>query len=405
MNEVMWLDNSDRPRVGARTIFIEWSKLGLTGFGGPPAHIQMLRELCVQKNAWIADEEFEHATATVNLLPGPASTQLAIFSAWRVGGIRGALIGGLCFIFPGLVLILALANLFLSKDLPPALSAAAAGAGSAIAAVAIYSGLVLAKPSWPRRSSSFRWMAYLGIGLVTAAINAKLVVFGILISGLIELFVKIKPNLIRKTNQFLLAPIALTWLSISERTANINQFSQPLTSEVFKQLSWVALKVGLLAYGGGFVAIPLMFSDAVQLHSWMTSSEFLTATALGQITPGPVLHTVAVVGYAATGFSGAILATVLAFAPSFAFVIFGAKYFERIRTNHSATSFLNGAGPAAIGAIIGSAVPLSQGMTEGWQYLIFGTSLVTLVFLRRSIIFTLALASSLGVIFSWLLSF
>lgn len=406
-NKINWgalLNKSNEPRVSPKSIFVEWSKLGLTGFGGPPAHIKMLRDLCVQKNKWISDEEFEHATATVNLLPGPASTQLAIFSAWRVGGIWGALIGGLCFIFPGLGLILGLAKLFLAEDLPLVLSAAAAGAGSAIVAVAIFSGWELAKPSWTRSGKSLRWLIYVAIGLATAATNAKFVVVGILLSGIVELIVKRRPHLTKTTNQILLAPLAITWVTISEKAMPMNLIFQSITSEISRQLSWVALKVGLLAYGGGFVAIPLMYSDAVQDNGWMTSSEFLTATALGQITPGPVLHTVSVVGYAAAGLGGALLATCLAFAPSFVLVIFGAKYFERIRSNFLATSFLNGAGPAAIGAIFGSAIPLSQGITDGWQFLIFGASLFVLIFMRRSIIFTLALSAGLGVIFSSLIN-
>ena len=357
----------------------------------------MLHELCVQKNKWIPEEEFEHATATVNLLPGPASTQLAIFSAWRVGGIRGAVVGGLCFILPGLALIIGLTNLFLTQDLPIALSGAAAGAGSAIAAVAIYSGWLLAKPSWERRTNLFRWLTYVGIGIVTAIINAQFVVIGILVSGMIELVFKFTPKFLKSTHQVLLTPLLLAWQVSS------NQLTNSLSPEIARQLSWVAVKVGLLAYGGGFVAIPLMYSDAVQINSWMSTNEFLTATALGQITPGPVLHTVAVVGFAAAGLAGALLATTVAFAPSFVFVIFGAKYFEKIRNQIVANSFLTGAGPAAIGAILGSAIPLSQGITEPWQYFIFALALVTMFVLRRSILVTLMLSGALGAIFAWVL--
>ena len=122
-------------------------------------------------------------------------------------------------------------------------------------------------------------------------------------------------------------------------------------------LAWVAFKVGALSYGGGFVIVPLMQADAVDHYHWMTDGQFLNAVALGQITPGPVVQTVAVVGYAAAGVGGGLLAAAVAFSPSFAFVLVGGSHFDRIRANERARAFLDGAGPAAIGAILGSADP------------------------------------------------
>ena len=111
-------------------------------------------------------------------------------------------------------------------------------------------------------------------------------------------------------------------------------------------LVWVALKVGALSYGGGFVIIPLMQHDAVTTYHWMTGGQFLNAVALGQVTPGPLVQTVAVVGYAARGVGGGLLAATVAFAPSFLFVLLGAPRFDRIRENGPVQSFLAGAGPA-----------------------------------------------------------
>ncbi|WP_344322181.1 chromate transporter, partial [Kitasatospora putterlickiae] len=101
-------------RVSLATIAREWGRIGITGFGGPPAHILLLRRLCVERRKWFSPDEFEDGIAATNLLPGPASTQLAILTAWRLRGTPGALVGGACFIVPGLVLILALAELFLA---------------------------------------------------------------------------------------------------------------------------------------------------------------------------------------------------------------------------------------------------------------------------------------------------
>ena len=118
-------------RVSLAVIAREWGRIGCIGFGGPPAHIALLRKLCVQDRGWLAGSEFEDGVSVCNLLPGPASTQLAIYCAWRLRGTAGALVAGFCFIFPGLVVILALATLFLAERPPGWVSGAALGADDA----------------------------------------------------------------------------------------------------------------------------------------------------------------------------------------------------------------------------------------------------------------------------------
>ena len=134
----------------------EWGRIGCIGFGGPPAHIALFRELCVTRRGWLAEDQFERAIAATNLLPGPASTQLAIYCAWRLRGTRGALIGGLGFILPGLVLILALSVLFLASSPPAWIRGAGMGAGAAVAAVAVRAGLGVAVPIWRRTTVAHR---------------------------------------------------------------------------------------------------------------------------------------------------------------------------------------------------------------------------------------------------------
>src|SRR5215207_9222428 len=143
-------------RAGLGTIAREWTRLGCVGFGGPPTHIALLRELCVARRGWISDQEFEDAIAACNLLPGPASTQMSIFCAWRVGGLPGALVGGLGFVGPGLLIMLALAALFLAGRPPEWVRGAGAGAGAAVAAVAVHAALGLMPGSWARVAGAAR---------------------------------------------------------------------------------------------------------------------------------------------------------------------------------------------------------------------------------------------------------
>ena len=142
------------PPVPLRTIAREWGRIGCIGFGGPPAHIALLRKLCVEDRQWLPAEDFEDGLAACNLLPGPASTQLAIFCAWRLRGPAGAILGGVCFIVPGLVIILGLAALFLAPRPVGWIAAAAAGAGAAVPAVAVAAAAGLTPASWRRAGAS-----------------------------------------------------------------------------------------------------------------------------------------------------------------------------------------------------------------------------------------------------------
>ena len=353
------------------------------GFGGPPAHIALLRDLVVDRRRWLSRDDLEHGIAATNLLPGPASTQLAIYCAWRVRGIAGALVGGLAFIVPGLILIILLAALFLGSP-PEWVRGVGAGAGAVVAAVAVHAGVSLAPAGWRRArddGSRVRWGAYLAAGAVATVLLGPWLVLVLLGCGAIEL---IRRRLARR-GAALVDP-GLLLLAGASGAAGIGA------------LAWTAFKVGALSYGGGFVIIPLMQSDAVDRYGWMTDPEFLNAVALGQATPGPVVQTVAVVGYAAAGVPGALLAAVVAFAPSFWFIGLGARRFDRLRTDPDARAFLDGAGPAAIGAIIGSAVPLALALSEGWQAGLLAAGAVALLVFRVGVVPTLLGAAAIGAI-------
>jgi len=375
----------DLEPVPLTTILREWGRIGCIGFGGPPTHIKMLRDLCVDRHKWLTPEEFEDAIAVCNLLPGPASTQLAIFCAWRLRRRPGALVGGTAFIVPGLIVILALAALFLSKSPPLWVLGAGAGAGAAVPAVAIHAATSLAGPSWKRRRQTLRWLIYLIAAAAAAAALGVWLVLVILACGVFELAIQLAAE--RRDG----APLPGVMLAPVVAAGAIG-------GGVLLSVAWVAFKVGALSFGGGFVIIPLMQADAVSHYHWMTGAQFLNAVALGQITPGPVVQTVAVVGYAAAGLAGGILASLVAFSPSFAFILLGADRFDQIRSDRRARAFLDGAGPAAIGAIFGSAVPLARTLTHPWQYAVLAGAFALLFPLRRGVVFTLLCAAATGVI-------
>jgi chromate transporter len=373
-------------QVSLATIAREWTRIGCIGFGGPPTHIVLLRKLCVSDHGWISMTEFEDGIAATNLLPGPASTQLAILCAWRLRRRLGALVGGVCFIAPGLIAILALSALFLAGHPPLWAQAAAAGAGAAVAAVALNAAFALMPGSWKRIGSRpverGRWLLYASAGGLAAATTSPYLVFVLIASGLAEVGVREwrdRPPV--RLRSYVLLPLLASVGSVGGIGA----------------LIWEGLKVGALSYGGGFVIVPLMQSDAVTAYHWMTNAQFLNAVALGQITPGPVVQTIAAVGYAAAGLGGGVLAAVSAFTPSFLFVLLGAPHLDRIRAHASVQAFLTGAGSAAIGAIAGSAVPLGLALAQPWQVGVLAAAFVWFVLLRHNVVVGLVAAGVIGV--------
>jgi chromate transporter len=391
------------------TVAREWTRIGVTGFGGPPAHIALLRKLVVDREGWMDHHAFEDANAACSLLPGPSSTQLAIFCAYRVAGWPGAIVGGLGFIVPAVVLILALSLVFLSGSPPDWIRGAGAGAGAAVAAVAARAGGDLLGPSLARArhegGALIRWSAYGLAGGIAAATIGPWLVLVLVGCGLLELLIR---RASAEGGVSLLAPLvvapkaalsgggALAGRLRDAALAGGMPAAAVASTGTVGDLVWTALKVGALSFGGGFVIVPLMQGDAVHVYHWMSNTEFLNAVALGQVTPGPVVATVAAVGYGAYGIGGGLLAALVAFLPSFSFILLGGGRFERLRGNPLARAFLAGAGPAAIGAILGSAIPLAGALSEVWQFVVLGCAALALLVARRGVVSVLLTAGAVG---------
>ncbi len=278
---------------------------------------------------------------------------------------------------PAVVAVIALSVVFLAHAPPAWVRGAGAGAGAAVAAVAVNAGLSLLRPSWhrarPEAGRRARWIAYVLAGAVAAAVVGPYLVIVLLACGVLELTVRAPGR-------------ALAFLPLAVVPGGV------------PQLAWVAFKVGALSYGGGFVIIPLMQADAVHTYHWMSSSQFLNAVALGQVTPGPVVATVAAVGYAAHGVGGGALAAAIAFLPSFTFVLIGGGRFQRLRANARAQAFLDGAGPAALGAILGAAIPLAEALREAWQIPLLVVAAAALLLARRGPVEVLVGAGVIGAV-------
>ena len=297
-----------RARVGLPEVLVQWGRIGCIGFGGPPTHIALLRDLCVKRRQWLIRPSSRtrsrpaiscrarHRRNSRSCAPGMSPGRSVRSSAvWHSS-------------FPVWLSSWASRPVFLAASPPSAVLAAGAGAGAAVAAVAVHAGVGLLPASWRRARVHGRWVVYALAGGVAAATVGPWLVVVLLGCGAIEL------GICHFGKADRLGVHASPFLLPAAATA---------TTGGVLSLIWVAFKVGALSYGGGFVIIPLMHHDAVQHYHWMTDGQFLDAVALGQITPGPVVQTVAVVGYAAAGIAGGLLAAVVAFSPSFVFVLGG----------------------------------------------------------------------------------
>ena len=266
---------------------------------------------------------------------------------------------------------------------------AARGSGAAVPAVALFAAWRLVAPSRARleseRDVQYRWFAYVVIGIATAALAGEFLVLALLGCGVIEWSLRRRE------------PRAASGLFVTSSARALGVTGAGAVGGL-AGLAWVAVKVGALSYGGGFVIIPLMQHDVVTTYHWMTAAQFLSAVALGQVTPGPVVQTVAVVGYAAAGVGGGLFAAAIAFAPSFLFVIGGGRHFGRLRSNLAVQSFFTGAGAAVIGGIAGSAITLGISLQYYWQVAILAGAVLWLFVLRRGVVSALLIAGLVGVL-------
>ena len=374
--------------VPLRTIALNWTRIGLIGFGGPPTHIALLRRLVVDERRWI-----DRASSRTRSRPAtccPDRRPPSLRSSWpdRVAGPAGAIVGGLGFIVPAVVLMVLLSIVFARASRRPCGCAGpAAGAGAAVAAVAVRAGV------GPRRAELGRGSRQAGerggsrtccSAARPAALVGRYLVLVLLGCGLLEL------------------GIARGW-----RRARLHGWTPAIAPAAAAALAgagglgavaWVAFKVGALSYGGGFVIIPLMQGDAVHTYHWMTYRSFSTRSRSGRSRPvrssrrsprSATRRTASAAARSRRWWRSAVVRFVLDRR---------AATSSALRTSPRAQAFLDGAGPAAIGAIFGAAIPLAAALRETWQFVVLGAAAVALLLLRRGIVATLVGAAIVGAV-------
>lgn len=335
--------------------------LGVTGFGGPQAHMALMNEAVVVQRGWLTAEEFTEGIAVCEMLPGPASTQLGIYIGYCRAGWLGALLAGLCFIAPAWVMVVALAWAYFRYGALPAVSALFLGISPAVVAIVLTFCWKLGRKVLLGGDRPWiRWAIALGaFGLLRFSTGGILWAF--VLAGLAGLvFFGPRRSALGAIGPWgILLPTFVAALPLESLTVasfwgweRIHTYGPELISTF--------LRAGTLVFGGGLTIVPLLELEVVQRLGWLTRPEFLHGVAIGQVTPGPVLLTVAFVGYKVAGVLGALAATVAVFLPSFGFVGLAAPLLRRSRHNPWVRAFLQGITPAVLGAILAVTLPLVQ---------------------------------------------
>ena len=301
-------------------------KLGIIGFGGPAAHIAMMREEVVRRRRWLDDARFVDLLGMTNLIPGPNSTEMAIHLGYLRAGWPGLVLGGVCFIGPAMVIVLALAWAYVAYGARPEASAALYGIKPVIIAVVV-------QAAWALGRTAVKGPLLGLVGGVTVVVYAL---------GGNELVLLLAAGVaVMLTRTATIGRAALLVVPAPAVAAAAGAVSLPTLCLVF-------LKIGSVLYGSGYVLLAFLRSDFVERLGWLTDRQLLDAVAIGQFTPGPVFTTATFIGYVLAGWVGGVLATVAIFLPSFVFVALSQPLVPRIRRSPRAGAFLDGVNVAAL---------------------------------------------------------
>jgi chromate transporter len=328
-------------------------KLGIMGFGGPAAHIAMMRDEVVRRRRWVSDERFLDLLGMTNLIPGPNSTEMAIHLGYARAGWPGLVLGGSCFIVPAMLIVLALAWLYVRFGATPAATSALYGVIPVILTIVVQAMWALARTAVRGPLLGALGLAVLALSL--AGLNELALLFG---GGLLAVLARLARRP-RVGVAGLVAALGLPGVALGQAVAG----AAPVT---LGTLTLVFLKIGATLYGSGYVLLAFLRNDLVERLGWLSDRQLLDAVAIGQVTPGPVFTTATFIGFVLAGWTGAVLATVAIFAPSFVLVALSHPLLPRLRGAGGTAAFLDGVNVAALGLMAAVTWQLARGAITDW---------------------------------------
>jgi len=356
-----------REEPAFRRLLLYFLGLGTWGFGGPVVLVERMRRDLVEQRGWFAEDDYKEGLALAQLAPGPLAAQLAIYLGWVRAGLVGATAVGGAFVAPSFVMVLALSVLYVRFGGLTWMQGAFYGVGAAVIAVIGTSAWRLVRKTVGR--DTLLWGIVVVNALVTAWTERELLSL-IVASGIVALAARTRRR--PAAQAFVVVPAA--WLTGLHGTA---------TPDILAALLLYFAKAGALVFGSGLAIVPFLHGGVVRDMHWLTERQFLDAVAVSMITPGPVVITVAFIGYLMAGPLGAIAAAIGVFLPAYLIVVAVAPSFRRIARNTALRAIVDGVTAAATGAIAGAVFVLGRRAITDWSTLaLFVVALVVVLRVR-----------------------
>jgi chromate transporter len=364
-------------------LFLSFLKIGFVGFGGGIAVLAQIRALTVRKRLWLTDSEFAEALALAQALPGTSAGNSVTYIGLRLRGWRGAAVAMAGFILPSMLIMAGLAILYKHIRAFPDTQRFFHGLNGAVVALILVTAWRMGKNILTRR-----WQWWLAVlSFLTVALFDATVLEVVLCAGLIGIYIdsfaetqwrrlRSLRSIAARRRSRVRARLAQGRRSRKEqhgdsttlRSISVLAIAMPIAAKLalLFTLSAIFLRIGSVTFGGGLVMVPLIESEVVNNHHWLTHQEFADAFALGQITPGPVLITATFVGYRVAGTLGALVATISIFLPAFLMTIAAGSSLRRFRSNKQVQAFLRGIAPAVVGLLVAAALSIGRAGIHTW---------------------------------------
>ena len=311
--------------------------LGSLGFGGPVALVGYMQRDLVERRGWFTRDEYTKSLALSQLAPGPLAAQLAICLGYVHSKVRGATLVALAFVLPSFVMTVAISWLYVRFGGLAGMQAAFYGVGATEIGIITLAAYKLARLTMAK--DRLQWTIFAVMAVATAWTESEIAWLFVL-CGVVAMVVQAPPAFLRRPSAACLAVA--------------------VTPEILGQIAWFFTKAGAFVFGSGLAIVPFLYGGVVQQYGWLNDKQFVDAVAVAMLTPGPIVITVAFIGYLVASFPGAVAAAVGVFLPVYLFVVIPFPWFDRVSENPKVKAFVGGVTAAASGAIAGACVVLAR---------------------------------------------
>src|SRR5689334_5264152 len=330
-------------------------KLGTVGFGGPAALVGFMHRDLVEQRHWITEDTYKLSLALAQIMPGPLAAQTAIAIGYFEAGVLGATLVGLSFILPSFLMVVAISIAYVAYGGLWWMQALFYAIGATVIAIIAIAAYKLARGT--NKTNPLLWGIFVCLTVVTAWTQSELAEFFI-IAGLVTLVLQAWPGW--KAGILMILGCGALGLVVWLMEAWLGQAGSTGTSgNLLAEILLFFTKAGAFVFGSGLAIVPFLHQGVVQQFGWLNEHQFLDAVAVAMITPGPVVITVAFIGFLVAGLAGAVMASIGIFLPVYVFTIVPAPWFKRHRNNPQLKAFVDGATAAATGAITGAVIVLA----------------------------------------------